>query len=98
MKKVVILAAAMLMAAGVTAQLRSVGPVPQDMKMSVDELYEADMQRAKKYAGGRVKNKAQVMEASYRINKMLAGGHIVYGDPMSRMVERIADTLLKDYP
>ena len=98
MKKVVILAAAMLMAAGVTAQLRSVGPVPQDMKMSVDELYEADMQRAKKYAGGRVKNKAQVMEASYRINKMLAGGHIVYGDPISRMVERIADTLLKDYP
>ena len=87
-----------MMAVGAKAQLRSVGPVPQDLKLSVQELYEADMQRAKKYAGGRVKNKEQVKEASYRINKMLAGGHIVYGDPISRMVERIADTLLKDYP
>ena len=98
MKKIIILAVGVMIAVGAKAQLRSVGPVPQDMKLSVQELYEADMQRAKKYAGGRVKNKEQVKEASYRINKMLAGGHIVYGDPISRMVERIADTLLKDYP
>ena len=82
----------------VRAQLRSVGNVPADLKMSVQELYDADMQRAKQYAGGRVKNKQQVLEASFRINKMMAGGHIVYGDPISRMLGRIADTLLKDYP
>ncbi len=79
-------------------QLRSVGPVPADLKKSVQELYDDDMQRAKKYAGGKVKNKQLVLEASYNINKMLSSGHIVYGDPLSRMVERIADTLLAEYP
>ena len=72
--------------------------MPADLKMTVEELYESDMQRAKKYLGGRVRNKEQVMKASYNINKMMAGGRIIYGDPVSRMVERIADTLLKDYP
>ena len=81
-----------------SAQLRSKGEVPADMKMTVQQLYDADMHRAKQYAGGRVKNKEQVMESSYRINKMMAGGHILYGDPISTMLERIADTLLKDYP
>ncbi len=81
-----------------SAQLRSKGEVPADMKMTVQQLYDADMQRAKQYAGGRVKNKEQVLESSYRINKMMAGGHILYGDPISTMLERIADTLLKDYP
>lgn len=83
---------------GASAQLRSSGPVPADMKMSVQELYEADLQRVERYSGGRVKEKERVLEASYHINKMMAGGRIVYGDPISRMVERIADTLLHDWP
>lgn len=98
MKKILILASAVLLAVGAKAQLRSSGEVPADMKMTVQQLYDADMERAKQYAGGRVKNKEQVMESSYRINKMMAGGHIIYGDPISNMVSRIADTLLKDYP
>ncbi|MBR4505633.1 MAG: M48 family metallopeptidase [Bacteroidales bacterium] len=98
MKKILILASAVLLAFGAKAQLRSSGKVPADMKMTVQQLYDADMERAKQYAGGRVKNKEQVMESSYRINKMMAGGHIIYGDPISNMVSRIADTLLKDYP
>lgn len=78
--------------------LRSSGEVPQDLKMSVQQLYDTDIKRAEKYAGGRVRDKQSLLEASYRINKMMAGGHIVYGDPISRMVQRVADTLLKDYP
>lgn len=94
--------ALMMLAGGrVQAQfegLKSVGDIPADLKMSIEELYEADLQRAEKYAGGRVRDRQQVIEGSYRINKMMAGGRIVYGDPITRMIERIADTLLVDYP
>ena len=98
MKRLIPLVLLLLLTTGAKGQLRSVGDVPADLKMSVQELYDADMRRAKKYAGKRVKNKQTVLEASYNVNKMLAGGHIVYGDPLSHMVERIADTLLADYP
>lgn len=98
MKKLIPLTVLLLLASGARAQLRSAGDVPTDLKMNVQELYDADLQRAKKYAGGRVKNKQLVLEASYNINKMMAGGHIIYGDPISQMASRIADTLLKDYP
>ncbi|MBP5644608.1 MAG: M48 family metalloprotease [Bacteroidales bacterium] len=78
--------------------LRSQGPVPADLLMSVEQLYDSDIQRAEIYAGGRVRDKQAILEASYRINKMLAGGHIVYGDPITGLINRIADTLLRDYP
>lgn len=98
MRKLTLITLALLLSMAARGQLRSAGEVPADLKMNVQELYESDLQRAKKYTGGRVKNKQQVLEASYHVNKMLAGGHIVYGDPVSRMLERIADTLLADYP
>ena len=78
--------------------LRSVGPIPPDLKMSVQQLYDADMERAEQYAGGRVRDKEAIMRASYRTAKMLAGGHIVYGDPITNFVNSIADTLLQGYP
>lgn len=93
-----LIVAMLLLMSAAHGQMRSVGAVPADLKMGVEELYNADMQRAKKYLGGRVRNKEQVLKASYNINKMMAGGRIIYGDAVSRMVERIADTLLKDYP
>lgn len=80
------------------AQVRSVGEVPDDFKMGIEELYEADMQRAKKYLGGRVRNKQEVMKASYKISKMMSSGRIIFGDAVSQMVARIADTLLHEYP
>lgn len=80
------------------AQLRSEGPMPEDLKQNVQELYDAYKQRAKEYTGSRVRDRQQLMEASYHINKMLANGHIIYGDPLSNLVSRIADTLLVDYP
>ena len=78
--------------------LRSSGAVPADLQMSVWQLYDSDIQRAEQYAGKRVRNKQQILEASYHINRMLASGHIVYGDPISTLASRIADTLLKDHP
>ena len=82
----------------VDAQIRSVGAVPDDLKMSMEELYDSDIQRAKKYLGKRVRNKEEVQKTSYQINKMMSSGRILYGDAVSHMVGRIADTLLKDYP
>ncbi|MBR1834553.1 MAG: M48 family metallopeptidase [Bacteroidales bacterium] len=82
----------------VAQTLRSRGPVPADLKQSVYQLYQTDKQRAEQYAGRRVRNRQQLLEASYHINKMLASGHIIYGDPVSTLAARIADTLLRDYP
>lgn len=98
-KKQIFLAISLIIALTSQGQgLRSQGKIPEDLKMSVQQLYSSDLQRAEKYTGERVRDKESVMEASYRINKMLAGGHIVYGDPLTEFVNRIADTLLRDYP
>ena len=91
--KNITIALLLLLSSGVRAQLRITGSVPPDLKMTVEQLYSADLQRAKKYAGSRGADRQQVMEASYQINKMMASGRILYGDEVSRMVERIADTL-----
>lgn len=96
--KNIMIALLLLLSSAASGQWRSTGPVPPDLKMTVEQLYSADLQRAKKYAGSRGADRLQVMEASYQINKMMASGRILYGDEVIRMVERIADTLLKDYP
>lgn len=100
MKKSIVMALMLAVAGTAMCQLKSVGSVPADLKMSTQELYESDLQRAEKYTGGKVKEKqrARLREAAYAVGKMMANGRIVYGDPVSRMVNRIADTLLKDYP
>ncbi len=98
MKRLFVLVLMVVATLGCRAQLRSVGEVPADLKMNVMELYESDVERAKKYTGGKVRNKQRLLEAAYHINKMMASGRIVYGDPISQMAGRIADTLLKDYP
>lgn len=78
--------------------LKSEGPIPADLKLTLDELYSQDKQRVRDYNDGRLTNRDNVLAASYQINQLMAGGRILYGDPVTRMVERIADTLLKDYP
>lgn len=78
--------------------LKAEGPIPADLKQSLDELYSQDKQRVRDYNDGRLTNRDNVLAASYHINQLMAGGRILYGDPVTRMVERIADTLLKDYP
>ena len=94
----VLLVVLLVLPATVLAQLRSVGPVPADLKMSYEELYQSDLQRAKDYTGGKVKGKEGLRRSSYYVNKMMVGGRIVYGDSVTRMMERIADTLLAGYP
>ena len=97
-QQTIILAAMLTVSATAMGQLKSEGTVPADLKMSAQELYELDLKRAEEYTGGRVKDRQKLREASYQVSKMMAGGRIVYGDPITRMVNRIADTLLKDYP
>lgn len=77
--------------------IRSEGDIPADMRKSLDQLYSEDKQRVKEY-NGRVTNREAVMQQSYFINRLTVNGRILYGDPITQMVERIADTLLKDYP
>lgn len=78
--------------------LKSEGPVPSDLRLNLDELYTLDKQRVRDYTDGKLPNSDKVLSASYHINKLMASGRILYGDPLTRMVERIADTLLKDSP
>ena len=78
--------------------IKSEGPLPADLRLSLKELYTLDKQRVRDYNDGRLRNRDKVLAASFQINRMMASGRILYGDPISRMVERIADTLLKDYP
>lgn len=80
------------------SQLKSKGQVPEDLKRSMSELYGIDLGRAEQYAGGKIENRRPLKEASYYVGKMMASGRIVYGDPISQLAGRIADTLLKDYP
>lgn len=96
--KNIMMAVAMLLPLGASGQMRSVGPVPSDLRMDLTALYRMGMERAEKYSGGRLRDHDQMVEASYHLSKMLASGRILYGDPVTRMIERIADTLLKDYP
>lgn len=97
-KKLILLAALVLVSATARCQLKSVGEVPPDLKRSMDELFSSDLQRAERYTGSKVKQAQPLKEASYHVGKMMASGRIVYGDPVSRLAARIADTLLKDYP
>ena len=78
--------------------IKSEGPIPADLRKPLGELYGEDKQRVRDYNDGKLANRDRVLEASYHINRLMSNGRILYGDPISRMVERIADTLLKDYP
>lgn len=78
--------------------LQAVGPLPADFKKSLDDLYGEDRQRVRDYADGKLKNADKVLQASYYINGLMTSGRVVYGDPISCLVERVADTLLHDYP
>lgn len=78
--------------------IKSQGPIPQDLRLTLDELFSQDKQRARDYNDGKLKNRDKVLESSYYINKLTASGRVLYGDPISQMLNRIADTLMKDYP
>ena len=78
--------------------IESVGPVPADIQNSLRELYQMDKERVREYNHGRLTNRDRVLLGSYQINKMMASGRVLYGDPITRMVERVADQLLADEP
>lgn len=78
--------------------LRSEGPLPADLKLTYEQLYESDLQRTAKVAGGRVKDKDAVERVSFSISKLLSGGRILFGDPVTQMLNRIVDTLLSNQP
>lgn len=78
--------------------LRSEGPIPADLRKNLDQLYAEDKQRVRDYNDGRLTNSDRVLKQSYFINRLVTNGRILYGDPITTMVEKIADTLLVDYP
>lgn len=75
----------------------SEGEIPADMRKSLDQLYGEDKQRVREYKK-RMINRDVVLQQSYYINRLTVNGRILFGDPITRMIERIADTLLCDYP
>ncbi len=82
----------------VSAQISSYGRVPDDLKRSAEELYEASIAQAEAYLGHKAYDKHKIIQASYHISKIMSCGRVVYGDHISLMASRIADTLLKDFP
>lgn len=106
--KAFILPALMVVASIATAQekynldnfdgIKSEGLIPKDMTLTLEELYTLDKQRVRDYNDGRLRNRDRVLKASYQIHRTMTSGRILFGDPITRMVEHIADTLLKDYP
>lgn len=78
--------------------LQSEGPVPADIQNSLRELYAMDKERVREYNKGRMTNRDRVLYGSYQINKMMASGRVLYGDPITQMVEKVADKLLEDEP
>ena len=78
--------------------IKSEGLMPKDMSLTLEELYTLDKQRVRDYNDGKLRNRDRVLKASYQIHRTMTSGRILFGDPITRMMERIADTLLKDYP
>lgn len=78
--------------------LQSEGPVPADIQNSLRELYDMDKERVREYNQGKMTNRDRVLLGSYQINKLMASGRVLYGDPITKMVESVADKLLEDEP
>ena len=78
--------------------LKSEGEIPADLRKSLAEIYSEDKQRVRDYNDGKLTNRDRVLEVSYNISRLMSNGRILYGDPITRMLEHMADTLLKDYP
>ena len=78
--------------------LQSEGSVPADIQNSLQELYEMDKDRVKEYNQGKMTNRDRVLLGSYQINKLMSSGRVLYGDPITRMVEKVADQLLANEP
>ena len=78
--------------------LQSEGSVPADIQNSLQDLYEMDKDRVKEYNQGKMTNRDRVLLGSYQINKLMSSGRVLYGDPITRMVEKVADQLLANEP
>lgn len=78
--------------------LRSEGPIPADLRLTYEQLYESDLRRTAEVAGGKVKEKKAVEQVSYGVSKLLSGGRILFGDPVTLMLNRVIDTLLVGEP
>jgi len=79
--------------------LYSRGNIPEDMRKTVKELYDEDRSRMEQYTDKRKSRRSKgVLECSYAITKMVQGGRILYGDPITLWINQVADTLLKNNP
>ena len=78
--------------------IRCQGAVPDDLRKGLEQLYNEDKQRVREYSNGKLPNRDKVYNASYYISQLMASGRILYGDPITEMLENIVDTLLIDYP
>jgi len=79
--------------------IKSRGTIPADMRKDLEQLYSEDKQRVRDYSDKIVvSNRDKVLNASFHINRLMASGKILYGDPITEMLNKVADTLLSDYP
>ena len=74
------------------------GTMPDDLRKNLEQLYSEDRQRVRDYNNGKLTNRDRILNSSYYISQLMASARIMYGDPITLMINRIADTLLRDYP
>lgn len=75
----------------------SKGKMPDDFKYLGSEKYNKALEEIKKSKGSDTKNESQfALESSFAISDMMMSGRVIYGDPLSEYIQKIADLLLKD--
>jgi hypothetical protein len=80
--------------------LKSSGPVPVDFQNSIHKI-ESDYASRNKHVKKQRKIKGQEkfnVATSYYINEMFLSGNVVFGDPIGKYVNEVADSLLVNFP
>lgn len=81
-------------------RMRSDGPIPEDFLLNSLEKYQLELFNldGDERRNERKAKKEFYVESSYYINQLLLSGRVLFNDPVSEYVGKIADYLLRDQP
>ncbi len=79
--------------------IQSKGPLPNDLITHSSEKYAAERAKLKNDKGATKKAKDQfLLESSFELDNLLQSGKVVFNDPMSDYVNKVADKILAKDP
>lgn len=83
------------------APLQCEGPIPEDfLQLSSEKVLKANEQINSKKLSDKEKSIQTefVFKSNYKINQILMSGQVLYGDPLTKYINKLADILLKQDP